>query len=1032
MIDNKITHLHRSIVVKGLIILVFCLTVLFLLYPTDVHATDSDNEDKIKVGFFEYAGFNEVDENGNFTGYGYEYLMELSKYNDWKYEFVTIDDKGNPLTYDMAMDMLKKGDLDIVGSVRKNPDREKIYYFPTYKVGRNKGILSVRSDDSRYSIGDKSQYKGMCIGLLAGSSRNEEIKNYMRDRVISCTYKEYSTLDELEKAFKEDKEVDGVYSSANKIVLTDEKKQYIEDNPVVRVGIDPNFMPLEYYDDKEEEYLGGISDVMKKISEDTGLEFQYVIDDNYGDALRGVDKGEVDIIAAFANDYSWAEEKKVKLTDSYLDISMSAVVKGNTSEENAGKIAIVKDYYIGRMVEKEFPDKIFVEYSTMQECIDSVRRGDTDITFMPTFCANSLISGARNINLKTFSMPNLNYSMAIGVSENEDAMLYNIINKAVYSIPSDEIDSYMMNNSLSYEMDKTLLDVVLDNYLMIIFILILFIITFGIIFYLRSKYRIQKEQIAELEKEVLYQSVQITIDNSFEYVISMDMNKQTYNFFKMPDDFIYNRNGLIEEWIGRLREHEQSDELWEGGVHFADYLANEDMLHKDIEKWGKIEIQEQYKLYEEKDYRWYEVIIVPLYDKEKHPNAYTVLVRDIQNLKQSEQDLKKALKEAEQAAQAKQDFLSNMSHEMRTPLNGIKGMLDILKEEPGMEHNGYLDKANTSVIHLTGLINDILDMSKIESGRIELKREFLLGREIKKNLMAVVAPIAEKKHIELIPSIGRAPYEGMWCDINRTKQILINILSNAVKYTEPGGHIWLSNNFEIIEGKTMKVTYTIKDDGIGMSKEFLEHIYEPFEQMDKSYNRNGTGLGLAITKRLIDSMGGNIYIDSELGVGTTVAVQFIVEGDNISDTDTHETAVSIDIDRIKTATKGKRVLIAEDNDINMEIAVVRLEALGFSVDKASNGKEAVDKVINNPEGYYTAIFMDIMMPFMDGLEASKTIRKFEKDMYRDKKVVLVAMTANAFAEDVTKSLESGMNYHLSKPFEKQQMIDIVWNIVRDK
>jgi len=404
-----------------------------------------------------------------------------------------------------------------------------------------------------------------------------------------------------------------------------------------------------------------------------------------------------------------------------------------------------------------------------------------------------------------------------------------------------------------------------------------------------------------------------------------------------------------------------------------------------------------------------------------------VLISDISQLllseKRSKDALAEALEQAKEAAKVKEDFLSYMSHEIRTPLNGIKGMLDLLQQKEEFQKEQYLEDAITSARHLSGLINDILDMSRIDSGKLTLQKVYTERDEILHYLDAIIRPMAQKKGITFTQEHIDPKYDGIYIDKGRLQQILINLLSNSVKYTNSGGYVKLSLKDKKMGENRLGITFMVEDNGLGMSKEFLQRAYEPFEQEDHSYNDKGSGLGLSITKKLVEAMNGEIHIESELGKGTKVTFMLTVDAVNKEQLEKIEDCAKVVALKENMTFENIHALLVEDNDINREIAKILLESMGVSVETSINGAEAVDLFLHAKEGQFDIIFMDIMMPTMDGLTAAKEIRKIKRSDAN--KIPIVAMTANAFADDVHKTLESGMNYHLSKPFEKEQMRQIL-------
>lgn len=375
------------------------------------------------------------------------------------------------------------------------------------------------------------------------------------------------------------------------------------------------------------------------------------------------------------------------------------------------------------------------------------------------------------------------------------------------------------------------------------------------------------------------------------------------------------------------------------------------------------------------------------------------------------------------SAKAKSDFLARMSHEIRTPMNGIIGMTEIALKDGQTEERRIdcLRKIEYSSEYLLGLINDILDMSKIESGKMRLIEEKCNLMEMIQGLRPLLEAKLNENNIQYIADIQLKNHWFM-ADSLRLNQVLVNLLGNALKYSRPDGHVWLTVRETEEEKGFSNLYFQVRDDGIGIAPEKQQLIFRQFEQADNSENarKQGTGLGLAISRRIVRMMDSDIKLESEPGKGSSFS--FNVKLQPVSGEKTTVTSQPEEI-----SFPGKRILVVEDNELNMEIICTILENYGIKTEQAVNGKEAVRRMEESVPGYYDMIFMDIMMPEMDGLEATRTIRNLDREDC--KKIPIYAMSANAFDEDVKRSLASGMNGHLSKPVNLQVLEKTLWEVL---
>ena len=406
--------------------------------------------------------------------------------------------------------------------------------------------------------------------------------------------------------------------------------------------------------------------------------------------------------------------------------------------------------------------------------------------------------------------------------------------------------------------------------------------------------------------------------------------------------------------------------------------------------------------------------------------------RDITDVYEAEikqrEALAEALAEANAANAAKTDFLSRMSHDIRTPMNAIIGITALALEETDNQEavEANLTKINSASHFLLGLINDILDMSKIEDGSVELHKEVYAYGDFIGNLRTMFEPLCNNKGLTLDIQDSKH-YPAVLTDKVRLNQIFFNIFSNGVKYTKTGGSISYREENVRIQDNVLTCDFIISDTGIGMSREFQEHMFQPFTQEKNEYTAQvqGTGLGLSITKSLVELMGGSIHIDSALGKGTTITVSLSFE--LALDSEVEELKKRRQRELEQVSLEHRRILVVEDHPMNTEIARRLLEKRKMIVFTADNGKNGVEKFASSDVGFFDAILMDIRMPEMDGLTASREIRMLNRPDAGT--IPIIAMTANAYQEDVRLSREAGMSRHLSKPIQPDKLFQALSEVL---
>lgn len=488
------------------------------------------------------------------------------------------------------------------------------------------------------------------------------------------------------------------------------------------------------------------------------------------------------------------------------------------------------------------------------------------------------------------------------------------------------------------------------------------------------------------------------INNDGGYIISNNDFKSD-NFFR----YLYVYNNLTRDAMNAIQEEVSGKDT--GTLNYKNALG-EDCVYVYAKIYGT---------------DWYTVSMVPtssfqIADYDFNSTFIIVILLvilmavDITWLMELNKKLKETAREARHANRSKTEFLSSMSHDIRTPINVIIGMMELAQNEKNCkETEEYLRDIESSGKFLLGLINDILDLSKVESGKMELRPEPYTYDEFSTYTNAIIKPLCTTKNIDFSLSTNNKEII-LVVDKQRFNQIFFNLLSNAVKFTREGGAISLVTNVERLSDKRAHVVTTITDNGVGMSEEFQERMFEAFAQEKNEHipENAGTGLGLALVKKTVDLMGGTVEARSKEGVGTTFITSLdvhTVDSIGIQEKEIFDEAV----------LEGKRILLCEDHPLNARIVVKLLENKGVIPECVSDGKEGLDRVIASEEGYYDAILMDIRMPVMDGLTATKKIRGLARE--DTKTIPIIALTANAYDEDVESCREAGANEHLAKPVD---------------
>ncbi|MCH4207676.1 MAG: ATP-binding protein [Solobacterium sp.] len=889
----------------------------------------------VKVAFPYESGMSEVDANGNYAGYTYDYLSRVSERTGWNLEYVTYNGSSLDEGIMSAMTAVMNGEADLIGPILKNNSTEQLFDFPEKSYGTVYTTLCAK-DDGRVLESNFKEFEPLKIALIRNAtSRNSEVTTFLDNEGVQYEITYCDTTEEQQSLL-----ADGTVDAVSGLTLS-----YFTDT--VQVA---EFSPRPYYfvttKGKNADLLSELDDAITNINY-TEPHLQHQLNQEYFSDVSG---------SVNVND----RQKQVLQDMGTLNV---IAVRGNApysyedSDGNAAGmlVSLLNDFadQVGVSIDYTFCDTVddltFILASTDQYEL---------VLDMPSsfkYCSENGLIQSETITDTPVSYFSLTASS--GSTENQTA--------AVYAGLIDEIDESQYKNVIVCNTTQECIKAVQS-----------------------------KEADIGIGNRVVVDYYLYDCDVTMFQTTSIGLSQSICIGVNKNADI--ELNALLNKYIYSLDDTAKTSYLRTAEVH-----ESTNALGRYLNKHPEI--------------IWMTVTILAL------------MMLIIVLTSRYSARLKKQNEELVKANASKTDFLSSMSHDIRTPMNAIIGFtgMALEKEKDNPEVSEDLKHIDSSSRFLLGLINDVLDMSKIENSSMTLHPEPYPLVEFNSTLLSVITPQCEKKHIAFTIIDPDIPVT-IIADRLRLNQIAINLLGNAVKFTPENGHITLKGEYLNKTADRLTLSYTVTDDGIGMSEEFQKHLFEPFTQEHAAgaEENEGTGLGLSIVYRLVHMMGGTITCRSAQGKGTEFNFRIPFE---IS----HE-EIKKRIDRSDTAytsLDGKHILLCEDNSLNTEITVHLLEKEGMRVDTAVNGKEGLELYLKNPSSY-DAILMDIRMPVMDGLEASRKIRASSCENARS--IPIIALTANAFDEDVQKSREAGINEHISKPIDNEKLYDTLSRCIAKK
>ncbi len=959
-----------------------CVMILVTAF-LPVRACAETGPNTVRVGYYENEVFQEGAEEGAVkTGYAYEYYQKLSEYTGWRYEYVYG-------SFSELYQMLLDGDIDLLAGLAWREDRVGLIGYPTAVMG-NESYYLVRHGEDLEITADPSTLNGRSIGVL-DSVMVSVLNEYLESHHVTAEvipFADYTQLFEAFDAHRTDllaAESDGAHGRANAEVLN-------------IFGASDYYLCVSIHR----------PDLLAELN--TAQTLLAAEEPNYINTLRA----KYYSVSVTARAFSQAEREWMN-THSTLHVGYLDHYLPYSDTDGQGKATgIVKDIVPAILETLGMQDMtvIYSGYTSYDDLVAGVRAGEIDAAFPVggglyyseengIYQSNPVSSAPAELVYRgEFSEKTTEH---FAVNENNRMQYYFIRT----NYPEAEISFYPSSEDcLAAVLAGKAGCVTLNG--------------------LRANDILRNRQYEDLSlRQTSYSDPRcfgVEIGNEgLLKLLNRGVNVLGSDYAQSIS-YRYTGGLYTYGFLDFLQDHMLSAGL----LLFAAAAAVVLLLIRDIRRTRK--------------------------DVREKEAARQALEEKNRKLAESQKALSEALTAAEQANRAKTVFLNNMSHDMRTPMNAIVGFTALAASHLDNQEQvrDYLGKISVSSRHLLSLINDVLDMSRIESGKLTIEETDVHLPDVIHDLKTIVQPSADAKQLELIVDMQDVRHEDIVADRLRLNQALLNILSNAIKFTPAGGTIrfWVIEK-DPADDQTANFEFHIKDNGIGMSEEFQKVIFEAFtrEKTSTVSGIQGTGLGMAITKKIVDMMGGTISVQSREGEGSEFVVALpcrISTGSAAPETppaperrDGQAQPLKNDRDGQPGRTNGpdampdftgKRVLLAEDNEMNQMIAENILSSAGFQVDIAADGTEAVEKVRNAPAGTYDLILMDIQMPKMDGHEAARQIRAMEDG--RKAGIPIVAVTANVFEEDRKTALEAGMNGHLAKPYDIPTMMKTLQELLK--
>ena len=1040
-------------------VLIILLTAILIAGSLSVPAAASDTHasKSVRVGYFAMENFMEGGADGTAqSGLTYELLCEIGTYNHWQIEYVY----GN---FSDLYRQLENGEIDILPNVIATDERKEKILFHDFVINEEHYYVSTLRGNVPEIKWNETELNGKRLATVEGAFEETIFDQWAADNHISmekvyCSgYDEawevvragnadyilninntasgadFETLVEVGNqgvyfAIAGDREdllqdIDYAVKMMNDISpflfsnlqqkylnellssyqLSEDEKEWLTNHSKLRIGGMKDDVPYAY-EDQNGNVTGAYVEMTDLIFEMLGisdLDIEWVLYPSIIDLRAALKTGEIDMMCPEYHSYYEASQNGFAISETIMNVPMGLLTNNTGSNVEIKKIAVGGTRPGMSFVKENFPDVEIVALPSVKDMIKALEEHEVDGAVANTYTLNEEgLNGENEYLLMPLTAPcSVCYAT---LSENNELIM--AMNRGYHLISQSARNAIELNFSTK-SVKYTVVDFIRDNLPILIAVALLI----AALIFLTVNRAISENKVRERNVYLGY------FLKSFNSAYIVDLRNNSFEILHMNHEF---RNAFTMDG-----DKKAMDDFIENHIHPEDrelmkQMSDSSNVMRILENENEISFTVR-EVFDDET-KTMRVFIVRGTDNTRATVAFMDISDEIEKEKEYSHKL-------EAASKAKSTFLFNMSHDIRTPMNAIIGFNNIALSHIDEKETvvDCLSKIDIGSKQLLSLINDVLDMARIESGSVACE---YVPTDLKKQVTELTAIVKQstQKSLHIYEDFSGIGHSFVLADRLHTDRILTNIISTSIKYTPEGGTI----RFTVRETAAPRENcygydFTIEDNGIGMSEEYLEHIYEEFsrEKTSTTSGIQGTGLGMAITKKLIDLVGGTIDIQSKVGEGTKTIIHLEMEASAPEDTATSE---KCETDR--TVLKGKKILLVEDNELNREIAVEILSDEGIIIDTAEDGDIAVDMIRNSQPGQYDLILMDIQMPRMNGYEATKAIRALQNSWASG--IPIVAMTANAFEEDKQNAINAGMNGHLAKPVDVQKLILVLTDILK--